>query len=47
VRKMIKRFLVLLWAYWREAEGLPTRVPYPQEYLGHDHMVVPGDMCDR
>lgn len=47
MRKMIKRFLVLLWAYWREAEGLPARVPYPQEYLGHDHMMKPEDMCDR
>jgi len=46
LRKMIKLFLALLWDSWREAEGLPTRVPYPVEYRGHDHIIKPEDMVD-
>lgn len=47
LRKMIKLFLACLWHAWREAEGLPTRVPYPAEYLGHTHIISPWDMTDR
>lgn len=47
LRKMIKLFLSLLWVTWRKAKGLPTRVPYPKEYLGHDHMFSPEDLCDK
>ena len=47
VRKMIKLFLALLWDSWREAEGLPTRVPYPAEYLGHNHIIKPEEMVDK
>jgi len=47
LRKMIKLFLSLLWHSWREAEGLPTRVPYPAEYLGHNHIVKPEEMVDK
>lgn len=46
LRKMIKLFLALLWVTWREAEGLPTRSPYPLEYLGHNHQITPEEMCD-
>ncbi len=47
LRKMIKLFLSLLWVVWREAQGLSTRVPYPAQYLGHDHMIEPEEMCDE
>ncbi len=47
LRKMIKLFLALLWLSWREAGELPTREPYPVEYLGHEHPITPGEMCDR
>lgn len=47
LRKMIKLFLSLLWVVWREAEGLSTRAPYPVEYLGHDHMIEPEELCDE
>lgn len=47
LRKMIKLFLALLWLSWREAEGLPTRNPYPVEYLGHKHPITPEEMCDK
>ncbi len=47
LRKMIKLFLSLLWVVWRQAQGLSTRVPYPAEYLGHDHMIEPEEMCDE
>lgn len=38
-RYMIKMFLKDLYAAWREIEGLPVRVPYQEEYLGHKHAV--------
>lgn len=43
-RKMIKVFLVHLWLVWRELEGLPTRTPYVQEYMGHTHIITPQEM---
>lgn len=43
MRVMIKRFLVHLWLVWRETEGLPTRTPYVQEYMGHTHIDLPED----
>ncbi|MFH1246568.1 MAG: hypothetical protein V1489_02210 [Candidatus Liptonbacteria bacterium] len=46
-RKMIKLFLSLLWHEWRKAEGLPTRVPYPVEYMGHSSIVDPWEMVDK
>ena len=36
-RYMIKMFLKDLYVAWREIEGLPVRVPYQEEYLGHKH----------
>lgn len=36
-RYMIKMFLKDLYAAWRDIEGLPVRVPYQEEYLGHKH----------
>jgi len=47
LRKMVKLFLALLWLSWREALGLPTRDPYPVEYLGHEHVITPEEMCDK
>lgn len=40
-RKMVKVFLVHLWLKWREAEGLPTRGPYVQEYMSHEVIAPP------
>lgn len=34
-RRIARNLLHLLWTEWRKLEGLPTRVPYPIEYLGH------------
>ena len=42
-RKMIKIFIAHLWIVWRELDGLPTRVPYVQEYMGHTDIVPPDD----
>jgi hypothetical protein len=47
LRKMIKLFLACLWLTWREAEGLPTRSPYPIEKLGHTGLIDPWEMADR
>lgn len=46
-RRMIKVFLCHLWLKWREAEGLPTRVPYAHEYLGHTTYYAPEEFTDR
>lgn len=37
VRYMIKTFLMDLWVFWRKSEGLDTRAPYAEEYLGKVH----------
>lgn len=37
IRKMIKMFLMDLYAVWRKLEGLEVRVPYQEQYLGHKH----------
>jgi len=37
-RYMVKMFLKDLYAAWREIEGLSVRVPYQEEYLGHEHL---------
>ena len=47
VRKMIKLFLACLWLAWREAEGLPTRIPYAIEKKGHSTIISPWEMVDR
>lgn len=36
-RFMVKKFLADLYEHWREAEGLPVRKPYAEEYLGRKH----------
>jgi len=36
MRYMVKQFLVVLYAKWREYEGLSVRVPYAEEY--HERM---------
>lgn len=40
-RKMVKLFLSHLWVTWREAEGLPVRLPYAHEKLGHTTLIPP------
>lgn len=35
-RRMMKMFLKDFYVAWREAEGLPVRKPYDEEYLGND-----------
>jgi hypothetical protein len=37
IRYMIKMLLAEIWGEWRAHEGLPGRVPYAEEYLGHKH----------
>jgi len=44
LRKMIKLFISHLWHVWRELEGLPTRLLYVQEKLGHDHIITPKEL---
>ena len=34
------------WAVWREAEGLSAREPYAMQYLGHQKLILPYEMCD-
>jgi len=36
-RRMLKGFLVDLYANWRAIEGLAVRAPYAEEYLGKKH----------
>ena len=38
-RKVVKIFLANYWINARRAAGLPTRVPYAEEYLQHTDMV--------
>jgi len=40
-RKAVKLFIAHLWAIWRDLEGLPTRVPYVVEKLGHEIIPAP------
>ncbi len=37
IRFMMKAFIRDLYYAWREIEGLPTRCPYEEEYLGIKH----------
>lgn len=37
IRYMVKMLLLEIWTEWRAMEGLPGRVPYQEEYLGHRH----------
>lgn len=37
IRYMVKMLLLEIWTEWRTMEGLPTRVPYQEQYLGHKH----------
>ena len=37
IRYMMKAFIRDLYYAWRESEGLPTRCPYEEEYLGIKH----------
>lgn len=43
LRRMVKIFLSHLWERWRVAEGLPVRVHYAQEYLGHSTRYTPEE----
>ena len=46
LRKMEKVFLGCLYIYWREAEGLPVRDPYPVEKLGHTTVFRPEEFAE-
>ncbi len=46
-RRMIKLFLGCLWLFWRKAEGLAIRDPYPIEKMGHTTLIKPEEMIDR
>lgn len=37
--KAVKLFLSHLWEVWCELEGIPPRVPYCIEYLGHSNII--------
>jgi hypothetical protein len=46
-RRMEQLLLDCFWAVYREAEGLPTRQPYPLEFLqGHNRVITPEDLTD-
>lgn len=45
-RKVVKIFLFHLWECWRTMEGLPVRVPYSIEKMGHTGFVCWGDLRD-
>lgn len=45
-RRMEQLFLDCFWQVYREAEGLPTRQPYPLEFLGHQTLITPEDLTD-
>ena len=44
IRKAVKLFLSHYWHVSRILVGLPTRVPYPIEYLGHTTIIEPPYM---
>lgn len=39
-RRIGRTLLYLIWKEWREMEGLPTRLPYPIEYMGHSDLIT-------
>lgn len=43
MRRMIKHFLAHLWEVWRGLAGLPVRMLYVEERLGHEHMTSPAE----
>lgn len=47
IRYIAKILLSHLWHVWREMEGLPTRVPYAVEYLGHTTVLDPWDFVEK
>lgn len=42
VRRLVKIWVACLWEVWRNAEGLPIRLPYVIEKLGHTHVITPA-----
>lgn len=44
-RKAVKLFIAHLWAIWRDLEGLPVRVPYVVEKLGHE--IIPAPTAEQ
>lgn len=46
-RKVVKIFLFHLWECWRTLEGLPVRVPYSIEKMGHTGFVCWAELRDR
>lgn len=48
MRHMIKLFLSMLWAVWRESEGLSVTVPYSlREGMSHQTLFKPEDYFDK
>jgi hypothetical protein len=43
LRKMVKIFLSHLWERWRRRVGLPVRLEYVHEYLGHTTRYLPEE----
>lgn len=46
-RRMMQIFLDCFWVVYRQAEGLPIRPPYVVEFLGHESIITPEDLCDQ
>jgi len=46
-RKMVKVFMSHFWEQWRVFEGLPTRLPYVIEKLGHTHIYDWREFVER
>lgn len=40
MRRISRTLLHLIWHEWRTIKGLPTRIPYPVDYLGHDKIIT-------
>ncbi len=47
MRKLEKVLLACLWQVWRESLGLPTRVLYVVEKLGHSHVILPHELSEN
>jgi hypothetical protein len=46
-RKVVKLFIASVWEVWREMNGLPVTEPYPIEYMGHKHKILPEDWIEK
>jgi hypothetical protein len=46
-RKVVKLFIASVWEVWREMNNLPVTEPYPIEYMGHKHKILPEDWIEK